>query len=302
METPEHIQIISGIITFGFILISLIFWGCIIIKRIRHYPLLKKNSTPPETIGYVLLIGSIYFYISTPLLFQIIAKQIGYPIHDPLFYTRLLLYSNSCYIILAGIVYLAYFQKNLNAEESYSDTLDDSKALIETEIKPEEPLQETVTEWGNPLSEKIKIGIYGFFIAFLPVILMLFSTFSLRSEDKLNPLLKIVNANSNLQTFITVGILAVILAPLIEELIFRVIIQGFLVTKLRVNGWIAIVFTALLFSRVHGNPDSFAILPLALVLGVIYYWTRSYLSVVVTHACFNFYNLVIMAITIFGRS
>ncbi|MCA9066515.1 MAG: CPBP family intramembrane metalloprotease, partial [Planctomycetaceae bacterium] len=85
--------------------------------------------------------------------------------------------------------------------------------------------------------------------------------------------------------------LAVIMAPLMEELLFRVIILGGIaqVTGTRV----AIAIASLLFAFAHGFPDSLALLPLAVALGYTYIRRRSYLTVIMVHFLFNAFNMVI---------
>jgi membrane protease YdiL (CAAX protease family) len=86
-----------------------------------------------------------------------------------------------------------------------------------------------------------------------------------------------------------VALAAVVLAPLAEELMFRVVIQGWLESREKPAA--AITTTALLFSVIHGLPDAIGLFPLALILGYVYRRTHSYLAVVVLHGLFNAFNL-----------
>ncbi|OAI56246.1 hypothetical protein AYO47_09165 [Planctomyces sp. SCGC AG-212-M04] len=79
-----------------------------------------------------------------------------------------------------------------------------------------------------------------------------------------------------------------ILAPIAEELMFRVIFQGWFAD--RVGKW-AVPLTAGLFCLVHRTADQVLLLPLALSLGLLYEYRRSYLEVVAAHAAFNGANL-----------
>ena len=81
-------------------------------------------------------------------------------------------------------------------------------------------------------------------------------------------------------------IVAVVIAPMIEELFFR----GFLLTYLKthVPTWVAIIISAAVFAVAHQNLDS--VLPLwilGIVLGVAYEHTGSILLPMGIHACFN---------------
>ncbi len=79
-----------------------------------------------------------------------------------------------------------------------------------------------------------------------------------------------------------------ILAPLKEELLFRVILQGWLADRMKK---LAIPLTAAVFALVHGAADAPLLVPLALILGALYEYRRSYLEVVAAHAAFNGANL-----------
>jgi membrane protease YdiL (CAAX protease family) len=91
-----------------------------------------------------------------------------------------------------------------------------------------------------------------------------------------------------------VAVAACIFAPLKEELMFRVILQGRLVDRLGVWGVLA---TAMLFASVHRIPDAFMLIPLAMFLGFLYERRRTFLSVFAAHAAFNGAN-VLMALAI----
>ena len=75
----------------------------------------------------------------------------------------------------------------------------------------------------------------------------------------------------------------VILAPLVEELLFRGSIQGHLLRKWKNPAW-AILFSSLIFGAVHGNPVQ---IPFAFVLGTalgwMYYRTGSLLPSILMH-------------------
>lgn len=70
--------------------------------------------------------------------------------------------------------------------------------------------------------------------------------------------------------YIAVGLLA----PLVEEIVFRGAIQGALQTGFAQRGkshWYAIVVTSLLFAAIHGNP---AQMPHAFLIGLLMGWMR----------------------------
>ena len=106
-----------------------------------------------------------------------------------------------------------------------------------------------------------------------------------------NPLLEILQTEAGQKMMLMIGVAAVFMAPLAEELQFRVVILGGL---LRTNlARFAPAITALLFGMAHGIPDGIALLPLAFVLGYTYLQRRSYLTVVLVHLLFNLFNVLL---------
>lgn len=142
---------------------------------------------------------------------------------------------------------------------------------------------------GDEVPRQVHHGVIGFLAAFIPVYAVMFATSPLRSEETLHPLLRLLQEQGLRPEMLWVAFVAVVVAPLQEELLFRVVLQTWLERFLSGTG--AIVVTAVLFSAVHGFPDALGILPLALVLGYVYRQRRSYLAVVLLHAFFNAYNL-----------
>lgn len=97
----------------------------------------------------------------------------------------------------------------------------------------------------------------------------------------------------------TLIVLAVIMAPIFEEIVFRGIIQKGLINK-GVKPWKAILISALVFGLVHGNPWQFvgAVL-LGSILGLVYYKTKSLLLSILLHA---FNNLVSSILIFYGHT
>lgn len=142
----------------------------------------------------------------------------------------------------------------------------------------------------------LAVGGLGFLAAWGPVMLINFAIGRLgwRSEGAEHPFLLILKGSQGIEAAIWIAIAVVILAPLAEELLYRVIVQGWLESQ--ISPRVALLFVAILFSAVHssdGRPDALPLLPLALVLGYVYQRRHSYLAVVVLHALFNATNLAI---------
>ncbi|WP_407402711.1 CPBP family intramembrane glutamic endopeptidase [Chryseobacterium sp.] len=92
-------------------------------------------------------------------------------------------------------------------------------------------------------------------------------------------------------------ITAVIMAPIFEEIIFRGIIQKGLVNK-GVKSWKAILFAAIIFGLVHGNPWQFvgAVL-LGCVLGLVYEKSKSLLLPMLLHGFNNLCSSILIFYT-----
>lgn len=133
--------------------------------------------------------------------------------------------------------------------------------------------------------------------AWLPVFGVLWLTMPLRSPDKQHAVLQLLGDRPSLEIYAWAVLSAVIIAPLFEELVFRVILQTWLEQHV---GRIALPMAAVLFAAVHRFPDSLAIVPLALVLGDAYLRRRSYWEIVTAHGLFNAVMLALDAVSPHG--
>lgn len=159
---------------------------------------------------------------------------------------------------------------------------------------------ERLAEFGFALSgarRQIADGLETAHASFLPVLCVLFATSPLRRSDTKNPLLRLMEQDGALPTLGWILLAAVVLAPLAEELMFRVILLGWLKTK--TTSVHAIGISSVAFALIHGPLDGVALLPLALLLGYLYDRRQSFLSVVVAHAFFNLWNI---ALSMAGRT
>lgn len=97
------------------------------------------------------------------------------------------------------------------------------------------------------------------------------------------------------ETVFAAALLAVVLAPLFEELAFRVLLQGWLERLTSRRAWWPIFASAICFGIAHTN-QGFAqtpIIVLAIGLGYVYRQTHSYVAVVSMHMAFNALSLAI---------
>jgi membrane protease YdiL (CAAX protease family) len=96
-------------------------------------------------------------------------------------------------------------------------------------------------------------------------------------------------------TVTLICITAAIMAPLSEEMMFRVVLQGALTRFSQPR--IAIPVTAVAFAAIHGPIDGIALVPLALILGYVFDRRHSYVSVLVIHGLFNATMLTLALLT-----
>lgn len=136
---------------------------------------------------------------------------------------------------------------------------------------------------------QLRDGFLGFLGSLPPVFAVMWLTQRYRSAETTHPFLRLLEERGLGTEFAGIVVAAVIVGPLLEELMFRVILQSWLVRWVGVTP--AIVGTAVIFAAVHGFPNSLGLLPLALILGVVYHRRRSFISIVIIHALFNAFNL-----------
>ncbi len=145
-------------------------------------------------------------------------------------------------------------------------------------------------------AEELRVALTVVMAVYLPTMLLRAGLVALMHSvtGKLpdsNPMLEILNTDAGRQMAILIGFAAVVMAPLAEELQFRVVILGGLLQM--GGGWLAPILTAVLFGMAHGIPDGLALLPLAFALGYTYTQRRSYRTVVLVHMLFNLFNVLL---------
>ena len=138
---------------------------------------------------------------------------------------------------------------------------------------------------------QIRTGVLGFLASVLPVILAYSTTLPWRTTENQHGLLQLLSEDASITTLLWIILAAVILAPMLEELMYRVILQTWLQQVAPPRE--ALITVAVLFAAVHRLPDAVPLLPLALVLGYVYQQTRSFLAVVILHMLFNATNLTL---------
>lgn len=113
-----------------------------------------------------------------------------------------------------------------------------------------------------------------------------------------HPFLEMLGQGVDWTIFAQLAIMAALIAPVVEELFYRVVILGGLAQLGSMK--FGLVVSSIVFCFAHGFPDSLALIPLAFVLGYTYIQRRSYLTVVLVHFLFNSFNLLVAGLAIPG--
>jgi membrane protease YdiL (CAAX protease family) len=119
-----------------------------------------------------------------------------------------------------------------------------------------------------------------------------------------HPLAKLISAQNSPALLALAALSAVVVAPLSEELLFRVILQGWLerVLRRRSRAWrgaqrvLPILISSALFSVMHQGADRVALFVLALFLGFLYRQTHRIFPSFVLHSCIN--ALAVLALSL----
>lgn len=162
------------------------------------------------------------------------------------------------------------------------------------------PLNTSVVAiWKHALGnaqELLKWGSWGYLLAIGPTLLLVLLSAAWRSPETQHSYLLALERSPSLGLLLLMILSAVVVAPMTEEMLFRVVLQGWL--RQQMGKWKAVLLVAVLFAAIHGWRDALALLPLALTLGLVYECRGDYLTVVVTHAWFNGIMLVLQALKV----
>jgi membrane protease YdiL (CAAX protease family) len=107
-------------------------------------------------------------------------------------------------------------------------------------------------------------------------------------------IVELFNGSQTIQQRIMIIVLAVAIAPIAEEFVFRFFIYG--VLRRFIGPFAALVFNALLFAAVHTHAPSFApLLVLGACFTLAYEWSGSILVSMTMHSLFNSLSLIFLA-------
>jgi len=147
--------------------------------------------------------------------------------------------------------------------------------------------------WNSAATLRLNLmsAFWALFAALPPVWIVGLAIQPLRTDDNGHAYIRLLEENPGPMTVAWIALAVLVAAPLFEELLFRVLLQGWLQT--RVSPAAAVVSVAFAFAAIHGSswPDPLPLIPLSLILGYLYYRRRSYLANVLMHSLFNGVNL-----------
>lgn len=147
----------------------------------------------------------------------------------------------------------------------------------------------------RPVGRRIWLGAAAYLAAIGPTALLLIFSRGWRTVETQHAYLKALQDSTGLELIGWIVVSAVVAAPIMEELLFRVTLQSWFAE--RYSGRTAIALTACVFALVHGWRDALPLIPLAVILGGMFHCSRSYLSCVVTHGLFNATFLALALLT-----
>ena len=147
----------------------------------------------------------------------------------------------------------------------------------------------------NLLTE-LRFALEAVLVAFIPVAAVRLLILQILPESPSHPFLEMMEQGIEWWPILLITLMAVVVAPLVEELLYRVTILGGLMQhRLTATG---LIVSSLLFSFAHGFPDSIALLPLAFIIGFVYIQRRSYRTVMLIHFLFNAFNMVVALLSL----
>ncbi len=141
-------------------------------------------------------------------------------------------------------------------------------------------------------------GLVAFGAVLLPIIginVTLNLIFDPQNEHPILAMLK--NGTPPTHVWLTSILAAVMVAPVVEEFVFRGIFQGYLEKRFGSESWTPILVSSVCFAAVHYNGDSPAPSPalfVALALCLLYRLTHPLRSCIVLHFCLNAMSIIVM--------
>lgn len=148
------------------------------------------------------------------------------------------------------------------------------------------------------------LGFVGFLVAFLPIIAvhLYLQQFVKYEHFAIEEIL----ADRKPSTYLKIAFGTIVFAPLVEEFLFRNVLQGLLEVQERITmrraeasqnwsyGVVPIVLSSLAFAGAHWEQGAAAppLFLFSLVLGYLYFQTHRLTPSIVAHACLNAFSMV----------
>lgn len=154
----------------------------------------------------------------------------------------------------------------------------------------------------------IGLGVVGF-VVFIPVggVVLEYANKLFAETAEEHPFISLLQKNPGPSVWVSVFVLAVILAPIVEEFVFRVVLQGYLekwerptdsvepataTSQFRLQPYSSVFIASAIFAVLHPWPSSIALFLFAMVLGYLYRQTHRILPCIVAHTCLNLSTVV----------
>jgi len=141
--------------------------------------------------------------------------------------------------------------------------------------------------------EDIQAGAELWLLAMPPTLVLGMLSSFWKTPDDLHLLLQILRGGADPAVIGLIFVSAAMVAPIVEELLFRVLLLNGLIQHGRLTVSLSVVLTAALFSIAHGAYDALQLLPLSLCLTWSSARRESYMTVVTAHALFNGFMLLL---------
>jgi membrane protease YdiL (CAAX protease family) len=172
-----------------------------------------------------------------------------------------------------------------------------------------------------PLSTAVGFGLLGFFYCATPAYII--QSLLTPLDDTVHPIIKALLESGDMTAFYYMAPAVVLLAPLTEEIVFRLVLQGYLQTLFspeidydapaddngthspppRSTCWPSILISSTVFSLVHipaGASTVVALFPFAIGLGLLFQRTGRLLPSVVMHMALNGFTMLAIYLKLVG--
>jgi membrane protease YdiL (CAAX protease family) len=223
-----------------------------------------------------------------------LSKSVSVLITATIFTIILIIFTSSIITSILDITFIEFFDSSNLSKPSVLATLTVSQGLafILTYIFYTK-LIEKVEESLNINYDAIINILTGFVLTIIMYSIFLIITTFLNIEPESNQLIELTKSNLNINIIIVLLFSISIIAPITEEIIFRGLIQEYLLDSY--NYITAIIITSILFTILHIN-GLFLIFIISIILGYYKYKTENILVPIGIHFLYNTTLIIIFLI------